>query len=401
MGDSTLVMAVEDQFLVFPLARYRVGSTCPVSWGESFAEFIGANVLPRYPLTPVIDLRGLDAFYTDVNDFITNLTFAVYTDDVYAMVDSGDAEEWKRVLGPLNIPILRATGPPTEGAEVDASYYVSGKGYPNLEHFPEVDFPGVDGFRWDTLAERDEVGDQVVGTAVIERLKQLHRHSTLIEFVMQANGDRLSLVPYHGQATHDVELPSGGVLLGRPGVIASRTAAVFTSEVQELERLINDRSTKERHIQKFLEEHPSFLRGLNYQHIYPQLVLEREGEGALKPDFVLEPYDDGFCDILDLKLPSSRVLVGRKDRTSLAAGLHEVAAQLREYAAYFEDKKHRDYVKQKYGLRVYRPRLVAIVGRDIRDICSPSARRAMTAYSDLRFMTFDELIRHSKQRMLV
>ena len=93
--------------------------------------------------------------------------------------------------------------------------------------------------------------------------------------------------------------------------------------------------------------------------------------------------------------------MGGKDRATLAAGIHEVAAQLREYSAYFEEKRHRRFVEQRYGIKLYRPRLIAIVGRDMQQMQSEEIRRAMTAYTDLKLMTFDQLVRHSRHRLLI
>jgi hypothetical protein len=218
---------------------------------------------------------------------------------------------------------------------------------------------------------------------------------------MALEGNQLTLTPYHGHAIHNIDNGDKEVLVGRPATIAERTAAVFTTQISEFERLINAPDTQERHLQAFLEQHPNFLRGLNYENIYPQLVLERDGQGSLKPDFILEPYADSFCDILDIKLPSQNLIVGRKDRATLAAGLHEVAAQLREYAAYFEERKYQKFVQDKYGIRLYRPRLIAIVGRDMKQMNDQEFRRAMTMYENLQIMTFDELLRHARRRLLI
>jgi len=233
-------------------------------------------------------------------------------------------------------------------------------------------------------------------------LTGLHRHSLLVEFSMQIEGDRLRCVPYHSHAIHGITTArSSQLLVGRPGVIACTTATVLADEISQLERLLNDPSTREHDIQRFFEAHPNFLRGINYKHIYPQLVLQRDDGTRLIPDFILEPYDDEWCDILDIKLPRQKILVGRKDRATLAAGIHKVAAQLREYSAYFEQDKYRRFVRQKYGLRVHRPRLIALVGRDLVQMDSTEVRRAMTAYDGLDVMTFDKLIRHARSRMLI
>ncbi len=233
-------------------------------------------------------------------------------------------------------------------------------------------------------------------------LRQLHRNSLLVEFVMSTDGESITCTPYHGSAIHEVERPNASdVLVGRPAVVADKTRALFSSEIEQFQNLLNDPGTRERHLQKFLEQHKHFLSGLNYTSIYPQLILQRDDGTQLRPDFFLEPHDDVWCDILDIKLPTQSILVGRRDRATLAAGIHEVAAQLREYAAYFEEEKHRKFVKEKYGLRVYKPRLIAIVGRDIRQMTDPQIRRAMTAYENIEVMTFDDLVRHAKSRLLL
>jgi hypothetical protein len=233
-------------------------------------------------------------------------------------------------------------------------------------------------------------------------LRNLHQNSLLAEYVITLAGDKVSCSPYHASGMHYAETKNDStLLLGRPAVFAHRTNAVFSAEISSFERLINTSDVKESQLQKFLEAHPSFLRGLNYSNIYPQLVLERDDNTPLKPDFILEPLDDGWCDILDLKLPTQPIIVGRKDRATLAAGISEVISQLREYAAYFEQDKYRKWVKEKYGLRVYRPRLIAVVGRDMRTMEEAEIRRAMTAYENLHIMTFDQLANHAKNRLLI
>jgi hypothetical protein len=260
----------------------------------------------------------------------------------------------------------------------------------------------------ESLSHKDD-GERVhetefyLGSAILHSfLRQLNSNSLLVEFVMTTDGQAVTCSPYHGSAIHTIERPNTfDVLLGRPAVLAAKTQILFSQEIEAFQRLLNESTTRERHLQKFLEDHPNFLSGLNYSNVYPQLVLEREDGSQLKPDFILEPYDDEWCDILDIKLPSQSLIVGTKDRATLAAGIHEVVAQLREYAAFFEQDKHRTFVREKYGLQIYKPRLIAVVGRDIRQMTDPQIRRAMTAYSDVRIMTFDQLVRHAQTRMLL
>lgn len=233
-------------------------------------------------------------------------------------------------------------------------------------------------------------------------LRHIHRYSILGEFTLRCVGDAIVCLPYHCHAVHEIELRERNtILIGRPSALANATKSVFSDEIAGFERLIHTPQVKEAAIQRFLESHPNFLYGLNYENIYPQVVLEREDASPLKPDFILEPFEEGWCDILDLKLPRQKIIVGRKDRAALASGITEVIAQLREYAAYFEEGKHRSYVRQKYGVNIYRPRLIAIVGRDLRGMDDPQLRRALTAYDNCRILTFDELLAHSRRRMLI
>lgn len=233
-------------------------------------------------------------------------------------------------------------------------------------------------------------------------LRQIHQNSLLVEFVMTANNNSITFTPYHGSAIHEIQQPRrSDVLIGRPAVVARKTGAIFSPEIEQFQHLLNDPNTRERHLQGFLEQHPNFLTGLSYKNVYPQLVLERTDGTRLQPDFLMEPFDGEFCDILDIKLPRQSIIVGRRDRATLAAGIHEVAAQLREYSAYFDEDRHRTYVNEKYGLKVYKPRLIAIVGRDMRQMSEPQIRRAMTQYTDMKMMTFDDLVEHAKTRLLL
>jgi hypothetical protein len=237
---------------------------------------------------------------------------------------------------------------------------------------------------------------------LVSFLRKIHHHSLLVEFAMVSRGGDVICLPYHGHAVHEVQMPrKADILVGRPAVLAKTTGALMTAEIRGLSMLVNNTGTREREIQTFLEQHPNFLRGLNYKNIYPQLVLQREGAGSLIPDFILEPFDGAWCDILDVKLPRQKLVIGSNDRATLAAGIHEVVAQLREYSAYFEQEKYRKYVEQRFGLRLYRPRLIALVGRDMNQMETPEFRRAMSAYDNVTILTFDDLIKHSHSRLLI
>lgn len=393
--ETSVPIAAEDKYLIFAFGTGR--SLCPHS---NHAEHLGSMVWRLQSqfgqITPVFDLRGLEGYDDDIDMFIRS----VGGDNSYILLGHQEIEAgWEYNLRRKGLIPILTKGDAYASAQLELQLFDSA-----CEYYLDPDFidPFLQekGYNFSYNEIRDMAFDAQFAD-LYDFIYSIHRHSLLIEFTMSFAHDHIEVVPYHSHAIHEVETKNEIVIVGRPAIIAKTTGAVFSEEIAKFEYLINNPGTKERHIQRFLELHPQFLRGLNYENIYPQIVLERDEDGPLRPDFILEPFKDAFCDILDLKLPSQNLFVGRKDRATLASALHEVAAQLREYAAYFEQEKYRKMVYEKYGLRLYKPRLIAIVGRDMKQLAKAEFRRALTQYDNLQFMTFDELLRHTKRRMLI
>lgn len=165
---------------------------------------------------------------------------------------------------------------------------------------------------------------------------------------------------------------------------------------------MNDPSTKERDYQEFFEKNPHFLKGLQYNRVVAQPMLEREPEeaGNLIPDFFLQPLDSQYADILDLKLPTEKLIVGSKDRLHFSAAVHNAIAQVREYRDYFEDPLNRKKVFEKYGLTSYRPSAAIIIGRTPEDITDEKIKQiAESNPSYLKIITYDQLFLQMKQML--
>jgi hypothetical protein len=381
--------AVEDQFIVFSFGTAR--NLCPTS---DNAENLGALLKrldsPLDCLTPVYDLRGLQGYYNDIDDFI-RLTSG---EGSHVIIGSEQREAgFQYEIQRNGLPFSVAKGPclPTSNLDVGCFEFKASK-------YEEVRYAAI-------LSHGAENADNVVrqaqGRDLEERIMSFHRNSLFTQIVLQSIDNRIRVIPYRANALHNIEGSSGKILLGRPGAIAAKTGAIFREEIEAFERLINGGARDEHDLQKFLERSPNFLGGLGYKNIYPQVVLHREEAEDLKPDFILEPCDTEYCDILELKLPTDQVIVGKPNRKRLAAVVTSAVAQLREYAAYFDEKKHRDFVFRKYGLQAYKPRLTLIIGRDVADLDDLEIRRSMTAYEGLEIMTYDGLLAHAKQRVLL
>jgi hypothetical protein len=172
-------------------------------------------------------------------------------------------------------------------------------------------------------------------------------------------------------------------------------------ELDSFSALLNRKNISENEIQEWLEQNPDVFRQLGYTSIYPKVILQREDGSTLIPDFILEPCDNQWCDILDIKRPEPSIIVGPEDRKHFSAAASELQAQLREYAAYFENPKLARDVESKYGIKCYKPKLIGVIGREIPQPDTAEVRRLMTSYSEVEILGFDDLVRKCRNRLLI
>ncbi|MDI1458714.1 DUF4263 domain-containing protein [Streptomyces sp. ATE26] len=181
--------------------------------------------------------------------------------------------------------------------------------------------------------------------------------------------------------------------------VASMEAAGWRGLVAELEELINNPKAKEIHFQEFFERNPEFLHGDTYQEARSHIILQREDDGPLIPDFALRPVNENdLCDLLEIKLPKAPLIRASKNRVRLTAAIMEACAQLREYASYFEDAKRREIVENNYGLRFFRPRQIVLIGE--RGKYAPNdLRNAESDVPNLSIWTYDDIVERARRRL--
>jgi RNA polymerase sigma-B factor len=181
--------------------------------------------------------------------------------------------------------------------------------------------------------------------------------------------------------------------------LASLVTYGWKSLIKELEDLINTPQVNESQLQGFFESNPEFLCGDTYESAKPHIVLQRPDAGPLIPDFALKPPNEhALCDLLELKLPSAKLLVGQSNRKRLSAALLEACAQLREYRDYFESSANRQAVEEIYGLRFFRPRMMVIIGKRSEYIAD-DLRKAEGDITGLSITTYDDLLERARSRM--
>jgi hypothetical protein len=232
-------------------------------------------------------------------------------------------------------------------------------------------------------------------------LSKINSNSLLMELVILQNGKKTSIVPYHSFSIHNIEVAKDNCLKVRPGRVSNNYFLEFRIAIKKLEYIINNDNASEYEIEKLLIENPLFLRGLNYRKAYPKIILPRDSKDDLIPDIIVEPINDEWCDLIELKKPSPKILVGKENRKSLSHAIHQAVAQLREYSAYFDDSKNSKYIEEKYGIKCYKPKMITIIGRDPYEMNSNEIRRAMTAYPNLEIITYDKLLRAAKNMLLI
>lgn len=168
-------------------------------------------------------------------------------------------------------------------------------------------------------------------------------------------------------------------------------------QIDELEKLINRRGT-EKEFQRFFEKFPRFLTNIGpYQRVHSQLVLHREDDGSLIPDFFLEKIDSRFCDICDLKLPSSEIVRNQKNRIRFRDAIMEGIAQLSHYRDWFEVEENQSSFSEKYNLHSYRPRAILVIGRQASFASEVQKLHLESGLPNwFQLLTYDEILSRAK-----
>ncbi len=176
-------------------------------------------------------------------------------------------------------------------------------------------------------------------------------------------------------------------------------ACVTPDELLELEDLINSPKAGELDLQRFFELHPQFLRMWDFREVFPQVYLTREDAGPLLPDFLLLDRDLDKAMLLDLKLPSAKIVVDKPNRERFSALVDEARSQLLEYRDWFEDAHNRATIKDRFGMEIYRPRLGVVIGSSAEFESSFQRQKLASRYPDIEVATYDDILAHAHRRL--
>lgn len=167
----------------------------------------------------------------------------------------------------------------------------------------------------------------------------------------------------------------------------------LSKKISELKSLISKERVEEKEIQAFLETNPKFLSfGNKYVKFTSKVLLKRTEKPDLIPDFFLERATDGFCDILDIKLPQKSILTGISQRRRFTADVGEAIAQVSEYREYFDDENNQKEVKGKYDLSVFKPEIMILIGQ-ASNIKREDLIKINDRYRHAKIITYDDILK--------
>jgi hypothetical protein len=131
------------------------------------------------------------------------------------------------------------------------------------------------------------------------------------------------------------------------------------------------------------------------------VILTREEDGDLIPDFILLDSDLQKSMILDLKLPTKKIVVGTKNRKRYSAPVMEARAQLRRYQGWFDESRNRKKIKEEFGIEVYRPRLAVVIGRKAHFEDELQRQQLRSDWNDIDVVTYDDILEQAKRRLIL
>ncbi len=200
---------------------------------------------------------------------------------------------------------------------------------------------------------------------------------------------------------------------GTPGALStSYTAlclikdrgAIARFYLDQFEQLLNSPRVRERDMQAFLERHPEFILGGQFDSYWSQPQLRTGDSKILKPDFLLQPTAElrstaWNWQLLDLKSPRAPLMPKSRFHQTLTAHVTKVVEQLKDYGEYFADPRHRDEILRRFGGVIPRPKLVALIGRLPNEDSRERYTTLRTRLTDVTLTTYDEILEFRRTRV--
>lgn len=220
----------------------------------------------------------------------------------------------------------------------------------------------------------------------------------LCELQVNLNPDG-TLQAQYGLSRAAVQASLGESQISIIGVPHIPMAVKYKALIKEFEHLINDPRTTEERLHKFLNRYPEILLGQRYKSLRTKVILKRDEDHSLIPDFILEPVNQhDFWKIIELKLPQKNITKSPKNRAGFNQQVCNAINQMKDYRNYFDNPVYRRNMENQ-GISAYKPMLSLIIGNDYGKLLPSQTieSKIMHASNNIEIMTYSDLIDQVKQ----
>jgi hypothetical protein len=221
--------------------------------------------------------------------------------------------------------------------------------------------------------------------------------------ILKVEGKSIKVVPVEAWGDHN--LTAKGYASTSNGLLLPNQTIFIQDELNHFESLLNSQSSYlEQMWQEFFQENPHwfYLIG-DYENMQSQLSMKLDvflttnQNKSLIPDFFLKRSGLELWDVLEIKPPTKRVVVGKESRRRWSAQVEEAVAQVKIYSNWFNDKSNINWFKNKHGLQIEEPNPVVLIGRD-HDFKSDIEKQRLQRDRNVKLFTYDDLHRIAKHR---
>lgn len=201
------------------------------------------------------------------------------------------------------------------------------------------------------------------------------------------------------------------------------TFTFFTDdELGEFSDLLSSTAASESDYQAFFGRRPSFLYLLGHYDDFKREVelpyqvshgqeLKIQSDVSFAPsagdrsgrlDFMLRRSWIDRWDLVELKLPTVTLIVGRGRRSTFSHQVHLAISQLRDYTRALQERGVKDYLQDRYGIRVSSPRPFLVIGRDRGDamVADRIEKLSRDEAEDIGLYTYDSILRMAQRRRI-
>lgn len=168
--------------------------------------------------------------------------------------------------------------------------------------------------------------------------------------------------------------------------------------VEDFKRLIDNKDTSERQIEKFIRDHYQVIFGNKYNKIHTQVVVTSgDGESERRLDVLLHDSITDDWEVVELKKASIKLTRNVRGVYQLCADITTAIAQIRNYSQIMQLTEVKEYLKGAYDIEYKSLEFRLIVGNEFSD----SFRQCISNEKDIKIQTYKLLYDDAKSRLII